>query len=175
MSNKAREVLLRPFTEEDLSCMVKWNNDDEVEQYVHSCLPKSLPECRVWYQENRKEWNYRIYAIEEAGGKIIGDLELDHISWKSREAELRIRIGEKDYWNKGYGSTAINLVLRHAFEELDLNRVYLRVYASNIRAIRCYLKNGFRKEASLRRVWDKDWKELLLMFITKEIFLQKHN
>ena len=74
----------------------------------------------------------------------IGDLELDHISWRRSEAELRIRIGEKEYWNKGYGTDAVRALLDLARNNLGLRHIYLRVYRFNHRAIRCYEKCGFR-------------------------------
>ena len=37
--------------------------------------------------------------------QLIGDIELDHIAWRSGDAELRIRIGRKDLWNRGLGLT----------------------------------------------------------------------
>ena len=52
-----------------------------------------------------------------AGAGAIGDIELDYIVWRSGEAELRIRIGERDCWNRGYGTESIIALLRHAFFE----------------------------------------------------------
>lgn len=173
MSEKAPKVVLRPFTREDLEAMVRWNSDQEVEKYVDRCLPRTLDECIAWYNQNIPNRNYRLYAMEEDGGKIIGDLELDHICWKRKEAELRIRIGEKEYWNKGYGTLAIKEILNYAFGDLGLNRIYLRVYSFNTRAIHCYEKIGFRREASLKRLRDKEWKEILLMSISREDFREK--
>ena len=59
--------------------------------------------------------NYRLYALENEEGRLIGEVELDHICWKRREAELRIRIGEKPYWNRGYGTLALREILEKAF------------------------------------------------------------
>ncbi|MCL6614902.1 MAG: GNAT family N-acetyltransferase, partial [Firmicutes bacterium] len=109
---------------------------------------------------------YRLFAIEDDEGRLIGDLELDHISWRRREAELRIRIGEKERWNEGYGTDAVRTLLALAFGRMKLRRVYLKVYRFNRRAIRCYEKSGFRKEGILRR---RDgaagWKDIILMSV----------
>ncbi|MCL4823963.1 MAG: GNAT family N-acetyltransferase, partial [Anaerolineales bacterium] len=45
---------------------------------------------------------------------------------------------------------ALNLLLRHGFETLNLNRVFLRVYADNLRAVRSYQKAGFVHEGTMR-------------------------
>ncbi len=170
MVKKAYSVKIRPFVKEDLKTMVAWNKDPEVEYFVDRGLPGTLEECEVWFAQMMKNREYRLYALEDEKGKLIGDLELDHICWRRKEAELRIRIGEKAYWNRGYGSLALQKFLRYVFEDLNLNLVYLRVYTFNFRAIRCYQKNGFKKQAFLKRLKDKEWKDIYLMSIKKQPF-----
>lgn len=160
------KIHLRPLAFEDLPAMVRWNNDPEVEYYVDSDLPKTLPACQAWFSANVPSRDYRVYAIEDTQGNILGDLELDHISWRNGEAELRIRIGDKANWNRGYGTDAIRTLLDMAFDEIGLRRIYLKVYRFNRRAIRCYEKNGFRKIGLLRRRGD-GWKDIILMSIDR--------
>ena len=89
-------------------------------------------------------------AIETAEGVHIGNVGLHRIDWKNRNAEPGIAIGEKEYWNRGYGTDAIRTLLGLAFREMNLHRVFLRVDADNARGIRCYEKAGFRQEGTLR-------------------------
>jgi len=150
--------------------MVRWNNDPEVEYFVDCDLPKSLSECEVWFRANVPSRDYRLFAIEDGTGLLIGDLELDHISWRNGQAELRIRIGEKENWNKGYGTEAVRALLALALGPLGLRRIYLKVYRFNRRAIRCYEKCGFRAEGILRRragSADSGWKDIILMALDK--------
>jgi RimJ/RimL family protein N-acetyltransferase len=155
-------VKLRPLTLHDLGKMVEWNCDNELQNYVDCDLPTTLPELERWYTENVPDCHYQIYAIETNEGELIGDLELDHICWKRREAELRIRIGEKRYWGHGLGGDTIEVILEYLMTVQNFNRLYLRVYDFNERAIRCYLRNGFRQVGVLhRRV--EGWKNIILM------------
>ncbi|HOJ77302.1 MAG TPA: GNAT family N-acetyltransferase [Bacillota bacterium] len=162
MELRGVNIRLRPLTVKDLCKMVNWNCDSEVQYYVDCNLPDNLIELERWYSENVPDRNYQIYGIETVDGKLIGDLELDHICWSKREAELRIRIGEKSYWGKGLGTEALNLFLEFVFEKKRLKRVYLRVYHFNERAIRCYLKNGFKQKGILQRQ-SHSWKDIVLM------------
>jgi RimJ/RimL family protein N-acetyltransferase len=93
--------------------------------------------------------------------RLIGTIGLSPADPRERKAELGISIGAKEEWNKGYGSEALILILRHGFETLNLNRISLRVYEYNARAIRAYEKTGFIGEGTLRqdayrkgRFWD---------------------
>jgi RimJ/RimL family protein N-acetyltransferase len=166
-----KNIQLRPLQIRDLPRMVLWNRDAEIQTYVDCTLPDNLIHLERWYYDNVPDRHYQVFAMETMDGNLIGDMELDHICWSKREAELRIRIGEKDFWGKGFGSEAMRLILDYVFGTKNFYRVYLRVYNFNQRAIQCYLKNGFKPIGVLRRV-DQDWKDIILMEI-KETRYQK--
>ncbi|HBF39395.1 MAG TPA: hypothetical protein DDW50_19005 [Firmicutes bacterium] len=159
-----KNIRLRPLQKSDLSKMVLWNIDAELQNFVDCTLPDNLFHLERWYHENVPDRHYQIFAIETVEGCLIGDMELDHICWSKRETELRIRIGEKEFWGKGLGTEAVSLVLNYMFQAKNFFRVYLRVYDFNQRAIHCYLKNGFRPIGLLHRA-EKDWKDIILMEI----------
>ena len=100
---------------------------------------------------------------------------LHNISWVERKAELGIMIGEKEFWGKGYGSDALREVLRISFEKMNLNRVYLRVFENNSRAIRAYEKCGFHIEGSLRQdhYYGRRYYNTLIMAVLKEEYFEK--
>ena len=85
------------------------------------------------------------------GDRHIGNVHLTEIDWVSRHAEVGIFIGETQHRSNGYGQQALRLLLRHAFHDLGLHRVYLTVLDDNQRAIRAYEKCGFVVEGKLRR------------------------
>ncbi|HEY8463510.1 MAG TPA: GNAT family N-acetyltransferase [Bacillota bacterium] len=163
-------VRLRPLMKHDLAKMALWNNDAEVQQYVDCNLSSNLTELERWYKTNVPDRNYQIFAIENLQGEVIGDLEFDHICWHPREAELRVRIGEKTYWGQGYGNEAVRLALDYFMNEKQFKRIYLKVYQFNIRAIRCYQKNGFKPVGILQRK-DQKWKNIILMELTRDNFI----
>ena len=106
MSEQANVVTIRPLQKEDLARITIWNVDPEIERFVDLGLPGDLPGCVAWWEEIRRSKHDLLFALEAENGRLIGDLELAHICWRGKEAELRIRIGEKTYWNKGYGTLA---------------------------------------------------------------------
>ncbi len=80
----------------------------------------------------------------------IGNTGLHNIDFVTREAEFGIFIGEKSYWNQGLGREAALLTLKHGFEDLNLNRIFLFVFENNLRGIASYKAVGFVHEGTLR-------------------------
>lgn len=78
-----------------------------------------------------------------ADDRIIGETGLDGVQWNHGETFVGISIGEKALWNQGYGTDAMQVLLRYAFSELNMQRVSLTVFEYNPRAIRSYEKAGF--------------------------------
>jgi len=147
------QVRLRPIERDDLPRFVEWFGDPEVRRHLAMYLPFSLAQEERWFENLLERLERRedvVLAIETAEGVHIGNVGLHRIDWKNRNAELGIAIGEKEYWNRGYGTDAIRTLLGLAFREMNLHRVFLRVDADNARGIRCYEKAGFRQEGTLR-------------------------
>ena len=122
-----------------------------------------------------KPYRYRVVYQIILADMPIGEIELDHIAWRSGEAELKIIILDEDLHNRGYGTAAVLSILDQAFTKMNLNRVYLRVHATNAIALRCYEKAGFKKEGRLIRPTEWGQEEIFLMGISKIQFLGKHS
>jgi len=84
--------------------------------------------------------NIHLFSIETLDSRLIGFCSL--YNQTQEEVQLGIRIGNKDYWSKGYGTEAVSMLMNYAFSA-DIRRVWLKVLPSNARAIRCYEKCGF--------------------------------
>jgi len=112
-----------------------------------------------------------VFAIlTRAENKLIGNCGLHGVDPKNRSAVFGIFIGDKDYWDKGYGTDTTRTLLRFAFGELGLNRVELEVYAYNPRAMRAYEKAGFRRDGVRRQALFREGKfhDIYLMCILRE-------
>ena len=154
-----KKVRLRPIERDDLPRFVEWFSDPEVRHYLLIYLPFSLVQEERWFEnlQGRLERQESvILAVETADGVHIGNIGLDRIDWKDRNAELGIVIGEKAYWGQGYGTDAIRTLLNLTFHEMNLHRVFLRVDVDNVRGIRCYEKAGFRREGTSRHAVFKE-------------------
>ena len=149
-----KRIRLRGVERTDVPKSFEWINDPEVNEGLAIYLPMSLQDEEHWFdqmaQREQAEKPMAIEVREGEGWKLIGNCGVFNIEWMHRCAELGIMIGDKTVWNKGYGTETILLLLQHGFETLNLNRIYLRVYSTNPRAIRAYEKAGFVLEGTLR-------------------------
>lgn len=170
------KVRLRAITAADFPRIVAWSNDEEVSHFLEGDYPLCLEDCPSWLQKAKSDRHNKRFAIViKDDNEFIGDIELDHITWRSGDAELRIRIGEKMRWDQGYGTDAVRALLEHSFMQMNLSRIYLRVFTSNLRALRCYQKAGFKKEGRLvRRSPSGEPREIILMRVLKQEFMRQY-
>jgi RimJ/RimL family protein N-acetyltransferase len=147
-------VRLRAAEREDVKRYYEWVNDPEVTRSLALYLPMSNVDEERWFERmSQGDPNEKVLAIEVRDGegwKLIGNCGVFGIEWVNSNAELGIMIGDKSCWNQGYGTEVMKLLVRHCFETLNLNRVFLRVYAENLRGKRTYEKAGFVEEGRLR-------------------------
>ena len=83
------------------------------------------------------------FAVEILDGKHIGNCVYYGVDETKGEAELGIVIGNRDYWDKGYGTDAVITLVSHIFRQTNLNRIYLKTLDRNTRAQKCFQKCGF--------------------------------
>ena len=91
------------------------------------------------------------FAIETLDGKHIGNCTYYSIDETKGEVELGIMIGNRDYWDKGYGADTVTTLVNYIFRQTNLKRVYLKTLESNSRAQKCFKKCGFSPYGHLVR------------------------
>jgi RimJ/RimL family protein N-acetyltransferase len=90
-------------------------------------------------------------AVETLEGQHIGNCTCYDIDEKKGEAQIGIMIGDRNYWDKGYGSDAVKTLVDHVFNITHLNRLYLKTLDWNKRAQQCFAKCGFLPCGQLKR------------------------
>lgn len=83
------------------------------------------------------------FAVEVLDGKHIGNCVYYGVDETKGEAELGIVIGNRNYWDKGYGTDAVITLVSYIFRQTNLNRIYLKTLDWNDRAQKCFQKCGF--------------------------------
>lgn len=146
------QVRLRELTSRDLETLRQFVNDPEVMRSSSVYAPVSDVQQEAWFRAMVNQHNAVWFGVEAlSSGELVGTCCLVDIDWIGRVAELRIRIGAKHAWGTGMGTEACELLLAFGFQDLNLERIGLRVWGRNTRAQHVYAKLGFSVEGRLRR------------------------
>lgn len=148
-----RQVILRSLEDDDMAHVTRWVNHPDVTHTMFTGQrPMSQAQVTAEWQRQIENPNHVIFLVEDRQTRRpVGLAGLYDIHPTARKAEFRILIGEKAFWNKGYGTEITELLTFYGFDRLNLNRVWLGVTAENKGGIRAYEKAGFRREGTLRQ------------------------
>ena len=149
---RGNSVLLRSLTTRDLEPLRAFVNDPDVMRSSNMYAPIGDAQHEAWWKSlgNTAMW-FGIDDVRTDPARLVGTCCLVDIDWVGRVAELRVRIGDKTVWGGGLGTDACSVLLAFGFDDLNLERIGLRVWGSNVRAQRVYDKLGFVVEGRLRR------------------------
>ena len=167
-------VRLRALERSDVPQYYEWVNDPEVTAGLTLSLPMSTVDEEKWFESSTQrpqETRPLVIEVREGDGwQMVGNCSFIDLDWVARSAEFGIMIGDKTVWNQGYGTETVLLLLRHGFNTLNLNRIGLKVFADNERAIRAYEKAGFVREGRMRQAVYRQgrYKDVLFMSVLRE-------
>lgn len=150
-------IRLRAAERADIPMFVRWFSDPEVTEYLLTNIPFGLADEENWFEAMiRGPKEEHVLVIEakmegvEGGWTPVGNTSFMDLDATNRSTEIGIVLGEKEFWNRGFGTDAMKTMLRHGFENLNLHRIWLRVFTPNLRAIRAYAKAGYVLEGTYR-------------------------
>lgn len=169
---KGHGFLLRRPQDGDVEARLALGRDPE----IHRMFGGSASFARPYGQADAEAWLQRAiehpaaWVIDRNG--LIGEVRLDNINHRDRRASFAIGILDPKLLGQGLGTAVTKLVLGHAFGELALHRISLRVLAFNERAIASYRKCGFSIEGREREaaLIDGEWHDDIMMGILAHEF-----
>ncbi|MCL4442345.1 MAG: GNAT family N-acetyltransferase [Firmicutes bacterium] len=166
-------VKLRAYKQEDAALAQEYYNDPEVKRFLVPGIPYplTLPEEERWVlsqSANNDVYSFAIETLEDA--QYIGGCGINSVDWKNSVAQAGIFIGDKNFWGKGYGTDAMQVLVRFVFEQMNVNKVSLNTYSFNTRAFKSYLKCGFKQEGTLRQALFRDgrYHDIYVMGLLRE-------
>ena len=170
-------IVLREFRWEDLPDIRAWVTDPAITQWLSGAFMKPHTwEQTEQYLRNLLEGgsgaNFVIARREDLA--YLGQCNLMMVDNVSRKAEMAMVL-QAQHAGQGIGTQAGELLMDFAFRQMNLNRVHLRVYADNLRAIRLYRKLGFRQEGCLREDTYRDgaYRDTLAMGLLRREWMER--
>jgi RimJ/RimL family protein N-acetyltransferase len=142
-------VVLRAIEREDLTNYVRWLNDPQVLEYFGHLVPLSLAQEEEWYEKMLQDSSVCNFAVEFEG-QHVGGGGFSNIDERNARAEVGLFIGVPELWDQGLGRDVLQTLVRFGFEQMNLHRISLYVFAENSRAVHLYETIGFQHEGRWR-------------------------
>lgn len=150
MEIRKDNIYIRTAVPEDAEDLLRWWNDGQV--MAHAGFPNGL-------NTNKEKILSQIHQSPEFVELFM--IEIDHIpvgemSYRrlpENQAEIGIKICEREYQNKGYGKKILSLLIAWLFEEKKFSLVVLDTNLSNKRAQHTYESLGFQKKGVRLDCW----------------------
>jgi aminoglycoside 6'-N-acetyltransferase len=172
------QIRLRPMMELDWDLLFKWNNDPEVLYYAEEddISAYTLEGIKHLY---RSVCEKATCFIIECDSKPIGEcwlqeMNIDRVLEAFPELDiLRIdlTIGEKSYWNKGIGTTVIQMLTEFGFQHEGADLIYEPGIADyNLRSIKAFQKAGFEIVSTTKQDPGRKAKILYDLVLTRDRF-----
>ena len=148
MRINSEEIVLRDFTEGDVENKVRWINDEQNNAFLHYDLPLTVETTKQWFYSKN---NNRLDCVIEFSNVPVGVIGLLNVDKINKKAEFYITLGQTEYKGRGIAKRSTLLLLKYAFDELGLQKVYLNVDAKNETARALYEKCGFVLEGTFKK------------------------
>jgi RimJ/RimL family protein N-acetyltransferase len=150
-------VIVRHWAEEDADDL--WDAIDNSREHLEAWMPwvdryHNPDDALEYARRSHARWLLRedlaVAIVEKATGQVVGGSGFHRTDWKFRLFEIGYWI-RQDREGRGYVTETVKLLTRLAFDELDANRVELRIDTRNIRSLRVAERLGYVLEGTLRR------------------------
>jgi len=169
------DLLLRPSREEDLDGMwYRWFNNKEITKYQNKGIfPNTREKQKEYMMQMQKSTTDVLFAIVKKDIDFhIGCVGIHNIDWLHRSGMIGIIIGDKSYWNRGYGKLAWNMITQYGFFTLNLHRLWANIFKENEASIKVAQASGFKIEGTVRHMYYKNgkWHDAVLVGLLKDEF-----
>ena len=176
---EAEKICLAPMDhDKDPEVIARWSQDAEYLRLLGAqpAMPISVALAKKQYEaiEKEIEESHNLYHFTirmRADDRLVGFVRLFWIEWANGSGNLQLGIGDPADRRQGYGTEALRLMLRFAFQEVNLYRLSAWVPEYNPGALRLFEKAGFVTEVRRRQALNRDgrrWDMLHLGLLREE-------
>ncbi len=160
----AENICLAPIDhEKDAEIESRWTHDAEYMRLLslEPALPLSAAQLKKRYekiekdQDEKKDLFYFTVRMRP-DDRLVGFARLYWIEWSNAGGFVQLGIGDPNDRQHGYGSEVLRLLLRYAFDELNLYRLSAVIPEYNPAALHLFSKAGFVEEVRRRKALERD-------------------
>ncbi len=151
---QSERLVFRKINLEDVEDIFKIYSDPEVAKYDWynpiDKLEKAISIINGYNEDFDEKEEITWGVARKSDNKIIGYCCLGDFDDNSRRCEIGYGF-IRDEWNNGYGTEAVNTLVKFGFEAMNLNRIEATVTLGNDASIRVLKKCKFTREGIFRQ------------------------
>jgi diamine N-acetyltransferase len=170
---KSDSVWLRAVEPEDLELLYKWENEEANWKHSNTLVPYSRYTLKRYIANSHKSLfetsQLRLMIDVTSEKRTIGTIDLFDFDHFHMRAGVGILIADPRDRKKGYGSAALECIIRYVFEILSLHQLWCNILEGNEESMSLFLHHGFVRSAE-----KKEWVRIDGRFVT-EYMLQLLN
>jgi RimJ/RimL family protein N-acetyltransferase len=146
------KIYLRPLRKDDIPRWHAWFNDPEITRHMNKGYFPNTEAAQeaFWEKLAQSTTDVQLAIVFKDSGELIGTTGIHKIDWIHRRGDVSVVIGDQKHHRLGVATEAVRLMVRHAFTKLNLEKLTAGMWASNPGSRRCFEKNGFKLEGTLR-------------------------
>ena len=155
----SKRLYLRPLHENDANGNYpNWLNDEEVCRYnSHGDTLYTKEMALSYIQSVQNNPTCKVFAICLKENNLhLGNISLQSISKKNKNAEFAILMGENFFWGRGFSKEAAELLFAYGFNELKLHRIYCGTSEANVAMQHLALSLGMELEGRRKEAMYKN-------------------
>ena len=144
-------IKLRRIEFKDIPFMLEWMHDVETKtifQNDFSTINEDM--AKKFVESSFTDENKHFAIVDDLDDEYLGTISLKNIDKKNKNAEYAISTRRK-IWGTGISKEASILLLQYGFVDMHLNKIYLNVLSTNVRAKKFYKKLGFKYEGTFKQ------------------------
>lgn len=151
-----KRLTLVPLDLDHTDAILEWANDTAVtgnsQFFREPSDRKRIARFILDHETDESCAYFAAFAREDSAESdlgYVGNVFLLNINRLHRHCQAGITL-KQAAWNKGFAKELMPAVVRFAFDTLDMNKVYLQIFTTNVKGLRLWTKLGFREEGVLR-------------------------
>jgi len=149
---EGERIVLRALSTDDISSWYAWFNSGKVTENINKGVFPNSRESQADYLRalSKSQTDLQLAITLKEGSELIGVIGIHKIDWLHRRGDISIVIGNEKAWGRGLATEAIEMMVRHGFEKLNLHKITAGMWATNEGSRRSFEKNGFVLEGTLK-------------------------
>lgn len=153
---KGEHIYLRALEPEDLSFIHAIENDENIWEISNTITPYSKFLIKQYLEHTHKD----IFEVKQLrlvicnyAHEVLGMIDLFDFDFKNRRAGIGILVKAQENRQKGYGSEALQLLIKYCSVHLDLHQLYCNISEENSDSLKLFKKKGF-EIIGLKKDWN---------------------